>query len=371
MTDPPAADRVGLVLRPEVDHLSKYTPGRPIEEVKRELGLERVVKLASNESPLPPFPAALEAIERAAAEANRYPDADCTELKSALASRLGLSTHELLLGNGSNEVLRVIAAATIRPGDQAVMAQPSFIVYPEVVRVMGGQPVRVPLAEHRHDLEAMRRAVTSRTRLVFVCSPNNPTGTVVGRDELKRFLEDLPPGVLTVMDEAYAEYVDDSEAADGLETYREGGFVAVLRTFSKIYGLAGLRVGYGVMPAELVEALDRVREPFNVNRLGQAAALASLASPEELVERRRSSLAERAYVLERLEKLGVAHVPSQANFVFLQLPLAEATQHLLSLGIIVRPMGEWNGRPAARVTIGTREENEAFLGALARAMELT
>ena len=323
-----------------------------------------MVKLASNESPLPPFPAAIEAMSRAIIEANRYPDADCHDLKEALCRRLDVPRASLILGNGSNELLRVLASATLRPGDEAVMAIPSFIVYKEVVNLMGATPRQVPLDNHRHDLSAMARAVNERTKLVFLCTPNNPTGTAISRREVESFLGDLPPGVLTVLDEAYSEYVEDPEAVDGLKLYKEGRFLAVFRTFSKIYGLAGCRIGYAVMEPALVEALDRVREPFNVNRIAQAGALASLESTDELDRRRRLNREERAFLRAGLDGLGVNYVPTEANFLYIQVPVAEASEQLLSLGIIVRPFGQLDGRSQVRVTIGTREENELFLSGL-------
>jgi histidinol-phosphate aminotransferase len=352
------------LIRPALAGLVPYEPGKPIEEVQRELGLERVVKLASNEGPYGPFPAAREAIERATLEGNRYPDGGAYRLRHALAERHGVRFEEVTVCAGADAVIGFTALATLDPGDEAVTGWPSFPSYVLDPLKVGANPVRVPLRDERFDLEALLDAVTERTKVVFIAAPNNPTGTTSTREELDAYFERVPPHVLTVLDQAYFEYIDEPDYPDGIEEYYKAGHrVLVLRTFSKIYGLAGLRVGYGVGPEELVTAIGKVRRAFDVTSAGQEAAIASLADTGE-IERRRALNREAMSLLERtLREHGLELVgPAVANFVFVRVGDAEALNAaLLREGVIVRPVGAFGAPDALRITAGTPDEI-AFLG---------
>jgi histidinol-phosphate aminotransferase len=356
--------------RPAVNDLVPYEPGKPVEEVQRELGLERVVKLASNEGPFGPFPEALEAMERAAAELNRYPDGGAYRLRAALAERLDLRFEEVVPGAGSDGLVDCLSQAALEPGDEIVCGWPSFPSYVIDARKFGAVPVTVPLRDGRYDLEAMLDAVTSRTKMVYVCLPNNPTGTSNSRAELDAYFERVPDDVVTVLDQAYLEYINDPDYPDGIEEYlKQGRPVVVLRTFSKIYGLAGLRVGYGLAPAPIVTAIGKVRRAFDITTPAQEAALASLDSPQELA-RRRTVNAEGREQLERiLREHGLHPVgPAVGNFVFTEVaddsrPFFE---QLLREGVIVRPTHGFGAPGAVRVTVGTPEEHELLAAALER-----
>ena len=266
-----------MIRPPEyVSAIKPYVPGKPLEELERELGIKGSIKLASNENPLGPSPLALEAIRGAGKDLNRYPDGGGFYLKNMLSEKLSVSPDNIILGNGSNELLDIVARTYMRPGDEAVMATPSFVVYSMAVQSTGCRAVQVPLKDFVHDLAAMREAVTGKTRIVFIANPNNPTGTINRIGEFDRLMEGLPDGVLTVMDEAYYEYVSDPEYADSMKWFREGRDILVLRTFSKIFGLAGLRIGYGIAKEEIVSEMNKLRPPFNTNSLAQVAAMVAL-----------------------------------------------------------------------------------------------
>jgi len=356
--------------KPAVQDLVPYEPGKPVEEVQRELGLEPVVKLASNEGPFGPFPAPLEAIEREARHLNRYPDGGAWRLRTALAELHDVRFEEIAPGAGSDGVVDYLSQLALDPGDEIVCGWPSFPSYVIDALKIGAVPRRVPLRDHRYDLDAMLEAIGPKTKLVYVCHPNNPTGTMSTRSELDRFLDQVPGHVLTVLDQAYYEYIDDPEYVDGLEYLKAGRKVVVLRTFSKIYGLAGLRVGYAVAPAGLVTAISKVRRAFDVNSFAQVAALASLDAPDELA-RRRAVNAEGLVQLGRImREHGLEPPPSVANFLFAEVgedsrPLFE---QLLREGVIVRPAGGFGAPGAIRVTVGTPEENELFNDALGRVL---
>jgi histidinol-phosphate aminotransferase len=363
------ADLPERFLRTELDGLVPYEPGKPVEEVQRELGLERVVKLASNEGPFGPFPIALEAIERAAREGNRYPDGGCFRLTHALAERHGVLPEQVTVAAGADAVIGYVAYATLEPGDEVVTGWPSFPSYVLDPLKLGAVPVRVPLREQRYDLEALLEAITPRTKLVFVATPNNPTGTMSTRAELDEYFAHVPEHVLTVVDQAYFEYIDDPEYPDAVaEYFLRGSRVVVLRTFSKIYGLAGFRVGYGVGPAELVSGIHKVQRAFDVSAAAQEAALASLGDEVELARRRRVN-AEAMAELERVlcedghEPVG----PARGNFLFVEVGEdAEALNAaLLRQGVIVRPMGAFGAPTALRITAGTPDEIAFFADALA------
>jgi histidinol-phosphate aminotransferase len=364
------ADVPAGLLRPALAGIIPYEPGKPVEEVQRELGLDRVVKLASNEGPFGPFPEALEALDRSAGELNRYPDGGAYRLRAALAERHGVRFEEVAIGSGADGLIDGISQAVLDEGDQIVCGWPSFPSYGIYARKLSAEPVQVPLRDDRYDLEGLLGAITEQTKLVYVCDPNNPTGTMSSRAELDAYFERVPDHVLTVLDQAYFEYVEEPEYADGIEEYfKAGRQVIVLRTFSKIYGLAGARVGYGVGSAPLVTALGKTRRAFDLTTPAQVAALASLDSPREL-ERRRQANIEGRTELERILTGAGYKVTSSAvgNYVFVDLgedaqPWFEA---LLREGVIVRPLAGFGAPNAIRVTVGTPEDHAFLADALAR-----
>jgi histidinol-phosphate aminotransferase len=356
------------VIRPAVAVLVPYEPGKPAEELRRELGLERVVKLASNEGPYGPFPAAQEAIERATLELNRYPDGGSYRLRQALAERHGVRFEQITVCAGADAVIGYTALATLDPGDEAVTGWPSFPSYVLDPLKIGAVPVRVPLRDDRFDLEAILAVVTDRTKVVFIAAPNNPTGTTSTRAELDAYFDRVPPHVLTVVDQAYFEYIDDPEYPDAIEEYfKTGRRVLVLRTFSKLYGLAGLRVGYGVGPEELITSIGKVRRAFDVASAGQEAALASIGDTAEIERRRVANREAMALLVSVLTEHGLEPVgPAVANFVFVRVGDAEALNAaLLRRGVIVRPMGAFGAPDAVRITAGTPDEIEFLADALA------
>ena len=354
-----------------------YEPGKPVEEVQRELGLERVIKLASNEGPFGPFPEALEALAVAAPALNRYPDGGGYRLRVALAKRHDVRFEEIALGAGADGVIDCLAQISLSPGDEIVCGWPSFPSYVITARKLGAVPTLVPLRNGHYDLDGLLSAVTERTKLVYICHPNNPTGTMNTRAELDDYFDRVPEHVLTVLDQAYFEYIDDPEYPDGIEEYlKRGCRVVVLRTFAKIFGLAGLRVGYGVAPAEVVTAVGKVRRAFDITTPAQVAALASLTAPgapAELERRRRLNREERPALEEALREHGYEPVgPAVANFVFAEVaddsrPLFE---RLLAEGVIVRPTAGFGAPGGIRVTVGTPEENVMFRDALGRVTAL-
>jgi histidinol-phosphate aminotransferase len=366
----PLAEIAESFFKPAVRDIVPYEPGKPVEEVQRELGLERVVKLASNEGPFGPFAAAREALARGLSELNRYPDGGCYRLRAALAERHGVRFEEVALGAGADGVIDCLAQVVLDPGDEIVVGWPSFPSPVIDALKLGAVPRQVPLRDGRYDLDAMLDAVGLRTKLVYVCHPNNPTGTANTRAELDDFFGRVPDHVLTVLDQAYYEYVDDRDYPDGIEEYlKEGARVVVLRTFSKIYGLAGLRVGYGVGPAPVATAIGKVRRAFDVGQQSQDAALASIDDAEEIERRRRANADERPRVQEALRDHGFEPAgPAVGNFVFAEVgansrPLFES---LLREGVIVRPTHGFGAPGAIRVTVGTAEENAIFADALGR-----
>ena len=346
--------------------VAPYVPGKPIEEAEKQLGIHQVVKLASNENPLGPSPRALQAIREAASRVNRYPDSQGQELRQALSERLGFPPGQIVLGNGSTEVVETLAKAFLSRGRGAVVAGQSFIMYAIAVRAMGAPLKVVPLNDFRHDLEAMAAACNETTALVYIGNPNNPTGTHVGRAEVDAYFRRVPDHVLTVIDEAYRDYVEAPDYPDCLERVREGRNVAVLRTFSKIHGLAGMRIGYAVTVKKVAQALDAVRSPFNTSSLAQVAARAALEDGEHVDRSRRENSREVAFLAAELTRRRVKFIPPVANFflIFTAQKGEELYESLLRLGVIVRPMQPYGFSHAVRVSVGTRAENERFLEAL-------
>ncbi|MDH4028881.1 MAG: histidinol-phosphate transaminase [Nitrospirota bacterium] len=346
-----------------IKSIKPYVPGKPLEELERELGITGSVKLASNENPLGPSPLAVRALRKGMNDLNRYPDGSCFYLAEALSGRLKIRPEEILFGNGSNELIELAARTFLSPGDEAIMAHPSFVVYSMTVQAVNGRSIIVPLKEWRHDLEAMAAGITDRTKIIFIANPNNPTGTINTKAEMDRFMEKVPPGVLVVFDEAYYEYVASAGYPDTLEYFRQGRDVLVLRTFSKIYGLSGLRIGYGIANEELMKDINRVRQPFNVNSLAQKAAAAALEDDQHLARTRRTNEKGRKYLYREFMAMGIDYIPTEANFIYIILSDNSAIQlynDLLKEGVIVRPMGP----DALRVTIGLARENRKFIDAM-------
>jgi len=362
----------GLPALDYVRAIAPYQAGKPIEELAREHGLapERIVKLASNENPLGIPASAKAAMAAAMADLGRYPDANGFALKAALSARFGVPADWITLGNGSNDILELAAGAFLAPGRSCVYAQYSFAVYPLATQARGARAIVVPAREFGHDLDAMLGAISQDTRLMYVANPNNPTGTFVGAAALERFLARVPADVVVVLDEAYNEYLPPEDRFDSTAWVKRFSNLLLSRTFSKAYGLAGLRVGYGIAQPELTDLLNRVRQPFNVNTLAQAAALAALADQPFL---------DRSYAINRaglreleaaFARLGLPFVPSRANFILVQVgPAARVYQELLMRGVIVRPVSNYGLGEWLRVTVGLPEENATFLAALPAAIE--
>lgn len=352
--------------RPEIAALSPYEVGRPICEVARDLGLDpdSIIRLTANETPEGPFPGVAEAAAEAVARANRYPDNDLWELSHALASELGVDRSNLLFGNGSVALLVDAVHAVGGPRTNIVYGWPSFVMYRFAAIWAGSSYVEVPLTEdHIFDLEAMHAAVGDETRVVFICNPNNPTGTIVPHDELVSFVDSLPDSVLVVVDEAYYDFVDDERFQTAIPLAMERDNVAVLRTFSKIYGLASQRIGYSVGRSELITGLRKAQQPLTVNSVAQAAALASLGQPEELGRRARANAAARHHLVGVLSERGLDHAESHTNFVYFRMPSDDSravSDEFTSRGVIIRPMATgW-----MRVTLGSGSENERFVETL-------
>ena len=356
-----------LRVHPDIASLSPYVPGKPIEELQRELGLSHVIKLASNENPLGPSPRALAVLSEGAATLHRYPDGGAFRLREALADRWKVTPDHVILGNGSDEILGMLARSFLSPGDEAVMADQTFVIYKMEVTAAHGKPVVVPLKQWHHNLPAMANAITDRTRLLFVCNPNNPTGTMVTGADVARLMERVPSHVIIVFDEAYYEYVRSSQFPDSMAYVKQGWNVIVLRTFSKIYGLAGLRIGYGITTPEITNLLNRVRPPFNANSLAQRAALAALGDDEHVARSRSVNGTGMGQMTAGLKALGFKPVPSEANFLFFDVGREGSAifEALLREGVIVRHIEG----PMLRVTIGLEEENRAFLEALNRVLK--
>ena len=363
--------KIEKLARKGILDLAPYIPGKSIEEVEREFGKKRWVKLASNENVLGPSPKAVAAIRKELSSLHMYPEGPCPDLRQALAQRFSVSEENIVISNGADNLLVLIAGAFMNEGEEAVMATPTFSMYPMVTRIMGGKPVEVKLKAYLHDLPSMLKKINRKTKLVFVCSPNNPTGTIVSQKELDAFLSKIPERVILVLDQAYWDFADSPEYPKGLDYVREGRPVILLRTFSKVYGLAGLRVGYAIGRADLMDCLYRVREPFPVHRLGQAGAVAALKDKAHAEKSVRMVLEGRRFLYRELDKMGLFYVPSQANFIFMDLgkDSKEVLQGLLREGVIIRPGYIWGYPTFSRVTVGTAEDNKRFIEALKKVLQ--
>jgi len=350
---------------PGIRGLSPYVPGKPVEELERELGIRNAIKLASNENPLGPSPKALQAVRNALPELARYPDGGGFGLKRALATKLQVAAEQITLGNGSSDVIEFAARIFVSPGDEVMYSQHAFAMYPILTQALGGRAIEVPARDWGHDLDAMTLAITPGTRLVFITNPNNPTGTWFGRDALRRFLERVPPRVIVVLDEAYFEYVDHAEYPDGMAFLPEFPNLIVARTFSKVFGLAGLRIGYCVSSPALADLLNRIRPPFNVNSLALVAAQAALEDVEHLHQSVALNLAGMRQLTSGFESMGLPYIPSTGNFVCVEVgEAARINDLLLRQGVIVRPIGNYGMPRHLRITIGLPGENDRALAAL-------
>jgi histidinol-phosphate aminotransferase len=347
-------------LRKNLTAIQPYVPGKPIEELERELGIKNATKIASNENPLGPSPKVFEALQKNMSQISRYPDGAGHNLTQALSQHLSVKANQIMLGHGSNELLILLAEMVLNPGDEVLFADKSFVVYPLATQLFEGQSKVIPLKDFTHDMADFANAVTPKTKLVFICNPNNPTGTFVPLLAIEAFLKICPPQVLVVLDEAYCEYVDEKTYFGSLKLQEDYPNLVVLRTFSKVYGLAGLRVGYGVGHPDLVSVFQKTRQPFNVNSLAMAAAEAALTDKAHLEKVIQLNGQMRQKMTEGLKAMGLNPIPSQTNFVYFNVPQAQDIyQRLLHKGIIVRPMGP----DALRVTTGTVQETEKFLKA--------
>jgi len=346
--------------------IAPYEPGKPIEELERELMIHNPIKLASNENPLPPSDRVQKAIIAALSSLDRYPEGSGFYLRQALAKKHGVMPDQVVLGNGSNELIELLVRSFLRPGDEAVVPHPSFVVYPMIVQAAGGVRVMVMLKDFRLDLDAMARAITPMTKIVFVANPNNPTATIVTRDEVEHFMSRVPERTIVVFDEAYIEFAMGPDFPDTLSYVKQGRKLVVLRTFSKAASLAGLRVGYGIADADAIALMNRIRQPFNVNSLAQVAALAALDDEAHILECVRMIEAGRHFLYDEFKRIGLQYVPSRANFILVDVGrnAADIYQKLLHQGVIVRPMTPFGLETALRITVGTPEENRKLVKAL-------
>ncbi|RJR21876.1 MAG: histidinol-phosphate transaminase [Desulfobacteraceae bacterium] len=358
------------LIRKGIEELVPYPPGKPIEELERELGVRSPIKLASNENPLGPSPMAVRAIREKLDSLNRYPDGSGYYLKEKLSGKFGVPAAQIILGNGSNEIIELIIRTFLSPGDNVVQAFPTFLVYEKIVKGAGGTMTSVPLVGFRPDLEAMFRAITPSTKIIFLNNPNNPTGALLSQKEVGSFLKSVPRDIIVALDEAYIEFVRDKNAADGVQLLSDNPMLVALRTFSKLYGLAGLRIGYGFSSPKIVDYMNRVRQPFNANLLAQAAATAAL-DDHEFVQKTLALVHEGLeYLYKALEAMGLEYVPTQTNFFLIRIPGGGKPlyERLLRQGVIVRAMDSFGLPEYIRISVGLPEENRRFIEALGRVL---
>ncbi|HSG29925.1 MAG TPA: histidinol-phosphate transaminase [Thermodesulfobacteriota bacterium] len=354
-----------------VRDLVPYLPGKPVEELQRELGITGAIKLASNENPVGASPKALKEVASKLSDINWYPDGDCFHLKNELSKKLGFQNENIVVGNGSNDIIEIAARTFMKPGDEAVMGEYAFIVYPLVTKAIGADAVISPMPDLIHDLRDMYKRITDKTKMIFIANPNNPTGTMVNRDEMEWFLQKVPDDVLVLVDEAYFEYVNDKNYPNTLEYLSNRPSLITVRTFSKIYGLAGLRLGYGISSEQIISYMNRVREPFNVNSLAQSAGVAALNDKEHVDNSNKINSEGRKYLIKELEKIGIEYYDSYTNFILIDLkrdPMAVYNE-LLKLGVIVRPVGGYGLKTHLRVTIGLLEQNIRFIKSLKKVLD--
>ncbi len=358
------------LLKESIERIGTYQPGKPLEELQREYGITEAIKLASNENPLGPSPKAVEAVSAALGKINRYPDTHGFYLKEKLARKLRVTPENLCLGNGSDEIIQLIAQAFLMPGEEVVMGDPAFAFYQMVVTASDGREVMVPLKDFCYDLPAMAERITEKTKLIFINTPLNPTGTIISREAFETFLKRIPPDVVLVIDEAYSEYVRDTSYPNFLDYIEGEQKLIILRTFSKIYGLAGLRIGYGIADAFLIACLNKIKGPFNTNLLAQVAALAALDDEEHLNKTLATNQEGLAYFYRELEKMGLTYIPTQANFFLVRLgrEASSVYESLLKEGVIVRVMAGYGLDEYLRISVGLPEENERCIQSLKKVL---
>ncbi len=355
------------VVKKSILNISPYIPGKPIEEVKREYGIKDIIKLASNENPLGPSKLAIKGIKKKLKELNLYPESSVYYLRKSLSEYLRVKEDMLMFGNGSNELEQLIAETFVEPGDEVMFSSLSFVVYSIVTDITGGIPIQVPHKNFRHDIDRFIEKLSEKTKLIFLCNPNNPTGTIITKDEFEKLMQNVSQKTIVVLDEAYFEYVEDKNYPDGIKYLPKYKNLIVLRTFSKIYGLAGLRIGYGIAAPDIVNFIERVRPPFNVNSLAQVAALYSLKDKEHVRKTIKVNNTGKKFLEKEFDKLKIEYIKSHANFIFVKFKYASkfVFEELLKKGIIIRPFFD----NFARITIGTMEQNKRLIKELKKILE--
>ncbi|NLK00376.1 MAG: histidinol-phosphate transaminase [Clostridia bacterium] len=355
-----------LKCRKEILDIKPYVPGKPIEEAERELGIKGIIKLASNENPLGPSPKALKALKENLHKIFMYPDGSCYYLKRDLAEKLGIEEENILIGNGADETIKLAAEAYLNPGEEVIIPSPSFSEYEFAAKLMGGKCVFSPLKDFRLDLDDMAEKINDKTKIIYLCNPNNPTGTIFHRDELETFLNKVHPGVLVIVDEAYYEYVVHESYPQTLDFISQYPNLLILRTFSKIYGLAGVRVGYALGSGDLIDDINRVREPFNVNMLAQAAAKAALKDKDHVIKSKEINEEGKKFLYRQLDEIGLAYWPTEANFIWVDLKrnCRDVFEKMMSKGVIIRTGDIFGHDSFIRITIGDQEQNEKLVRVL-------
>lgn len=358
--------KIEKLVRKGILKITPYIPGKSIEEARKEAYAKRWIKLASNENLLGPSSKSVKAIEKELPNIFLYPEATCTSLREALAQKYNISSNMMIISNGVDNLLLMIGCAFLNEGEKVIMADPTFPVYTNVTQIMGAKPVKVKLKNFTHDLDEMYKRIDRKTKIIFICNPNNPTGTIVSKREIEDFLSKIPERILVILDEAYGDFADDINYPDGVEYVRKGKNVIVLRTFSKLYGLAGLRIGFAIAKEDLINCLYQVRDPFPVNRLAQVAALTTLNDYNHIKHSIQLIHQGRKYFYKELNRLGFNYVPSQANFIFVDFgkDSNEVSKELLKEGIIIRGGRMWGYPNFARITIGKEKDNQLFIKAL-------
>lgn len=357
------------IVKKNILNIKPYEPGKPIEELKRELNISHIIKMASNENPLGPSKKAIKAMKRAISTVNRYPDGGCYYLKEALSRNLSVSPKNLIIGNGSNEIIELVLRTFVNKGEEVIMSEPSFLIYNIGCRVAEGLPVVVPLRDFKADLDNIRNSITNRTKLIFIDNPNNPTGRSVGEAEVERFLERLPGGVIVVFDEAYNEFIEREDFPDTIR-YIGRKNIIILRTFSKAHGLSGLRIGYGIAEKEIIEYMDCARQPFNVNSVAQIAAIASLEDKQHIANSKLVISEGKQFLYKNLDSMGLNYIKSDTNFILIDVGRTgkQVFEKMLKEGVIVRDMDAYKLNNYIRVTIGTMAENCRFIKALKKGL---
>jgi histidinol-phosphate aminotransferase len=358
--------------RKNILNINAYEPGKPLEELQRELGIGDIIKMASNENPLGPSPCAIEAVKNIADGVNLYPDGNGYYLREAIAGRYSLKRENVILGNGSNEIIELTVRCFLNEGEEVVISRQAFVVYDIVVKIMNGVIKAAPMKNYTHDLTAMAKAITDKTKLIFIANPNNPTGTMVNSKEAASFMKDIPENIIVIFDEAYYEYVTAEDWPDTLKYLNTKKNIIILRTFSKMYGLAGLRVGYGLARENIINLMQTVRQPFNVNAVAQKAALAALDDKSHLLASKKVNDDGKKYLYSEFKNLGLEFIASQTNFVLVKIPMAgrELFKKMLKKGVIIRAMDIYGLKEFVRITIGKKEDNERFIKAFKECLEL-